>query len=59
MTGGDLSADGCRAGVCWGLVRLLVLKQNYLFEYLPAEPRKPIGFAHLQVKAGQRPPVGG
>jgi len=30
--------------------RLLVMKQNFLFEYLPNEPRWPIGFAHLQVR---------
>ena len=29
--------------------RLLVLKQNFLFEYLPNESRWPVGFAHLQV----------
>lgn len=33
-------------------VRVLVIKQNFLFEYLPGEPKAPIGFIHLQVSAG-------
>lgn len=29
--------------------RLLAIKQNFLLEYLPGEPKRPIGFVHLQV----------
>ena len=29
-------------------VRVLVVKQNFLFEYLPGEPKAPVGYIHLQ-----------
>lgn len=30
-------------------VRVLVVKQNWLLEYLPNETRAPVGFIHLEV----------
>lgn len=40
--------------------RLLVVKQNFLFEYLPGEPKRPIGFLHLQVStaSSSHPKIG-
>lgn len=34
--------------------RLLAIKQNFLLEYLPGEPKRPIGFVHLQVSTYTR-----
>jgi hypothetical protein len=34
----------------WEL-RLLVVKQNYILEYLPGEPATPIGYTHIQVRS--------
>lgn len=31
-------------------VRVLVVKQNWLLEYLPNETRAPVGFIHLEVR---------